>query len=89
MRLKKDGGGQESFFVYVPYNVAHGPQDMPPDARAGVSARTATIEDLDKNVGRLLKFLDASCLAAEPAAKTDTAAQPRNCSSKWTRPTPK
>jgi len=54
---------KEPFFVYLPYNVAHGPQDMPPDARPEISARTATIENMDKNVGRLLKFLDTSGLA--------------------------
>lgn len=54
---------QEPFFAYVPYNVAHGPQDLPPDARAGVSARTATIENMDKNIGRLLTFLDDTGLA--------------------------
>lgn len=53
----------EPFFLYFPYNVAHDPQDMPPDARPGVSAHTATIENMDKNVGRLLKFLDTSGLA--------------------------
>lgn len=54
---------QEPFFVYLPYNAAHGPHDMPPDAREGVDARTATIENLDKNLGRLLRFLDESGLA--------------------------
>ena len=51
------------FFVYLPYNVAHHPSDMPPDARPRIDAHTATIENLDKNVGRVLKFLDTSGLA--------------------------
>jgi len=54
---------QEPFFVYLPYNVAHGPNDVPPDARPGIDAHTATIENLDKNIGRLLKFLETSGLA--------------------------
>lgn len=53
----------EPFFVYLPYNVAHVPSDMPPDARNGASPHTATIENMDKNIGRLLKFLDISGLA--------------------------
>ncbi|MBI1372823.1 MAG: sulfatase-like hydrolase/transferase [Phycisphaera sp.] len=51
------------FFVYMPYNVAHGPQDMPPDARPGVSAHTATVENMDTNIGRIIDFLDQSGLA--------------------------
>lgn len=54
---------EEPFFVYLPYNVAHAPNDMPPDARPGVDAHTATIENLDKNVGRVLSFLDSSGLS--------------------------
>jgi arylsulfatase A-like enzyme len=53
---------QDPFFVYLPYNVAHDPCDMPPDARPRIDAHTATIENMDKNVGRLLEFLDASGL---------------------------
>ncbi|NBQ57214.1 MAG: hypothetical protein EBU32_02245 [Opitutaceae bacterium] len=51
------------FFLYVAYNVAHGPQDMPPDARTGISPHTATVENLDKNVGRLLEYLRQAHLA--------------------------
>lgn len=51
-----------SFFLYLPYNVAHDPPDMPPDARPGIDAHTATVENLDKNVGRLLRFLRRSGL---------------------------
>ncbi|MFD2255522.1 sulfatase-like hydrolase/transferase [Luteolibacter algae] len=51
------------FFAYIPYNVAHGPNDMPPDAREGVGAHTAVVENMDKNVGRILEFLDVSGLA--------------------------
>jgi hypothetical protein len=37
---------KEPFFAYLPYNVAHWPQDMPPNARPEVSARTAIIENM-------------------------------------------
>lgn len=60
--MKKCQSAKEPFFAYLPYNVAHGPQDMPPDARPGANAHTATIENLDKNIGRLLRFLDESSL---------------------------
>ena len=45
------------FFVMLAYNAAHAPHDRPPDARPGISARDATIENIDKNVGRVLNFL--------------------------------
>ncbi len=61
--MKERAALGEPFFVYLPWNVAHGPQDMPPDARAGIPARRATIENLDKNMGRLLGFLETSGLA--------------------------
>ena len=48
------------FFAYVAYNVAHVPEDMPADARPGIDAMTGTVENLDKNVGRLLEFLPSS-----------------------------
>ncbi len=53
----------EPFLAYLPYNIAHGPHDMPPDARPGINARTATVENMDKNIGRLLAFLETSGLA--------------------------
>jgi len=53
---------QEPFFVYLAYNVAHVPNDIPPGARTDASPHTATIENMDENVGRLLKFLDTSGL---------------------------
>lgn len=61
--MKKCQTAKEPFFLYLPYNVVHGPQDMPPDARKGANAHTATIENMDKNIGRLLRFLDESSLA--------------------------
>ena len=61
--MKEQQAKQEPFFVYLPYNVAHDPQDMPPDARPGADARTATVENMDKNLGLLLGFLDESGLA--------------------------
>jgi len=51
------------FFAYIAYNVTHVPQDTPPDARKDCSAFTATIENLDKNVGRLLDFFDTTGLS--------------------------
>ena len=54
----------EPFFAYLAYNVAHGPQDRPADARAGTNDHTATVENLDKNIGRVLRHLDAAGLAA-------------------------
>ncbi|MFC1761084.1 glycoside hydrolase N-terminal domain-containing protein [Planctomycetota bacterium] len=46
------------FFAYIPTATAHAPHVLPPDAREGVSAKTGTIENIDKNMGRLIKFLD-------------------------------
>ncbi|MDW7695865.1 sulfatase-like hydrolase/transferase [Flammeovirgaceae bacterium SG7u.111] len=51
------------FFAYIPLATAHAPHVMPPDARSGVSAKTGTIENIDKNFGRLLKFLDDKGIA--------------------------
>jgi arylsulfatase A-like enzyme len=61
--MKQQSAAAQPFFVYLPYNVAHGPQDRPSGARPGVDAHTATVENLDRNVGRLLEFLDQSGLA--------------------------
>ena len=49
---------REPFFAYLAYNIAHAPFDVPPDARAGIDARTAIIENLDQNLGRVLGLLD-------------------------------
>jgi len=61
--MKNCHARQDPFFVYLPYNVAHDPCDMPPDARSRIDAHTATVENMDNNVGRLLEFLDVSGLA--------------------------
>jgi len=61
--MKDCASKRQPFFAYLAYNVVHPPNDMPPDARPGIDAHTATIENLDKNVSRLLKFLDTSGLA--------------------------
>ena len=53
----------QPFFAYIPLGTAHAPHVMPPDAREGVSAKTGTIENIDKNFGRLLAFLDETGLA--------------------------
>lgn len=62
--MRKCTSASEPFFAYVAYNVAHGPNDTPPGARAGTDARTATIENLDQNIGRLLRHLAETGLAA-------------------------
>lgn len=49
---------EKPFFVYIPLGTAHAPHVSPPDARDGVNAKTGTIENIDKNMGRLLKYLD-------------------------------
>ncbi|CAH8281484.1 arylsulfatase A-like enzyme [Mariniflexile fucanivorans] len=51
------------FFAYVPLGTAHSPHVLPPDAREGVSAKTGTIENIDKNFGRLLQFLEDKGIA--------------------------
>ena len=51
------------FFTYLPLATAHAPHVMPPDARPGVNAKTATIENIDKNMGRLMQFLDDKGIA--------------------------
>ncbi|WP_299780725.1 sulfatase-like hydrolase/transferase [uncultured Formosa sp.] len=51
------------FFAYIPLGTAHAPHVLPPDAREGVSAKTGTIENIDKNMGRLIKFLDDKGIA--------------------------
>jgi len=62
--IKERTAKSEPFFAYLAYNVAHGPQDRPLDARAGTTDHTATVENLDRNIGRLLRHLDATGLAA-------------------------
>lgn len=56
--MKTRQESKEPFFMYLAYNVAHIPNDIPPGAREDASPHTATIENMDENVGRLLKFLD-------------------------------
>ena len=51
------------FFAYIPTATAHGPHFMPPDAREGIRASTGTVENIDKNMGRLIKFLDDKGIA--------------------------
>jgi len=49
---------EKPFFAYIPLGTAHAPHVSPPDTREGVNAKTGTIENIDKNMGRLLKYLD-------------------------------
>ncbi|HAV64297.1 MAG TPA: sulfatase [Verrucomicrobiales bacterium] len=51
------------FFAYIPTATAHDPHHFPPDAREGVDAKSATVENIDKNMGRLLRFLDEKGIA--------------------------
>lgn len=52
------------FFAYLPLNAAHGPIDAhPPDARPGVDWKTAMVENIDRNMGRLLSFLEKRGIA--------------------------
>lgn len=54
---------KKPFFAYIPLGTAHAPHVKPPDARKGVNAKTGTIENIDKNIGRLLKFLEDKGIA--------------------------
>ncbi|KGL62300.1 sulfatase, S1-17 family [Polaribacter sp. Hel1_85] len=54
---------EKPFFAYIPLGTAHAPHVSPPDAREGVNAKTGTIENIDKNMGRLLKYLDDKGIA--------------------------
>ncbi|WP_083194543.1 sulfatase-like hydrolase/transferase [Wenyingzhuangia fucanilytica] len=49
---------EKPFFAYIPLGTAHAPHVLPPDAREGVSAKKGTIENIDKNFGRLIKYLE-------------------------------
>lgn len=51
------------FFAYIPTATAHDPHHFPPDARDGIDAKSATVENIDKNMGRLLGFLDEQGIA--------------------------
>lgn len=51
------------FFAYIPTATAHAPHVLPPDARCGVSAFMGTVENLDKNMGRLIKYLEDKGIA--------------------------
>ena len=52
------------FFLYLPTAAAHSPWPVGPgDARSGLKPKPATVENIDKNVGRLVKFLDDKSLA--------------------------
>ena len=54
----------KAFFLYLPTAAAHSPWPKAPgDAREGLGAKPATVENIDKNVGRLVQFLDDKKLA--------------------------
>ena len=54
---------KKPFFAYIPTATVHDPFHLPPDAREGVDAKVGSIENIDKNMGRLLKFLEEKGLA--------------------------
>ena len=54
---------KKPFFAYIPLGTAHAPHVAPPDARSGAGAKTATIENIDKNMGRLIQFLEDKGIA--------------------------
>ena len=54
---------KKPFFAYIPLGTAHAPHVSPPDARSGVGAKTGTIENIDKNMGRLIQFLEDKGIA--------------------------
>ncbi|XMO85366.1 sulfatase-like hydrolase/transferase [Algibacter sp. AS12] len=54
---------KKPFFAYIPTATAHGPHFSPPDAREGIRAFTGTVENIDKNMGRLMKYLDDKGIA--------------------------
>ena len=54
---------KKPFFAYIPTATVHDPFHLPPDAREGVDAVTGSIENIDKNMGRLLKFLEEQGIA--------------------------
>ena len=61
--IEENAKKNKPFFAYIPTATAHGPHHMPPDARSGIRASTATIENIDKNMGRLIKFLEEKGIA--------------------------
>jgi arylsulfatase A-like enzyme len=61
--IKMRAERHEPFFAYLAYNVVHPPHDLPPGARAGLDAHDATMENLDRNISRLLRFLEVARLA--------------------------
>ena len=58
--MKNRKAEKNPFFIYLGYNVAHLPDDMPFGARKNVSPFIATVENMDKNIGRLINYLDSA-----------------------------
>lgn len=54
---------KKPFLAYIPTATAHGPHFSPPDAREGIRAFTGTVENIDKNMGRLMKYLEDKGIA--------------------------
>ncbi|TWU50818.1 Arylsulfatase [Rubripirellula tenax] len=62
--MEENQKNNKPFFVYLPTAAAHSPWPQgPEDARSGLSSKPATVENIDKNVGRLVSFLDEKNLA--------------------------
>ena len=60
--IRERAAREEPFFAYVAYNTAHVPHDRPPGAREGISDHDAVVEELDRNVGRLLAAIESNGL---------------------------
>lgn len=62
--MEENQKNDKPFFVYLPTAAAHSPWPKgPQDARSGLKPKPATVENIDKNVGRLVDFLDNKGLA--------------------------
>ncbi len=62
--MQQSKSNRKPFFLYLPTAAAHSPWPKAPgDARSGLNAKPATVENIDKNVGRLLSFLNDQTLA--------------------------
>jgi arylsulfatase A-like enzyme len=54
---------KKPFFAYIPTATAHGPHYMPADGRDGVRPFVGTVENIDKNMGRLIQYLEDKGIA--------------------------